>query len=267
MIYLDPNAKHTLAAANTHYYRQPTQTRCIDRVLPYHDLIYLVDGGWSFTEQDREYLLARDDVLLLAAGRHHFNRLPCQSGTRTFCLHITCENGDHPANPHAMVLPSLLHIRGTQKIRSYFNEIVCAYWTDTAFREQKLSALISLLLFSLYEVYQETSCEEDLASRAIALIMASPHKRLQTEAVAQTLFVSPKTLNNAMKRKVGVPFYAYQKSRKLEMAAVQLELEPELKLREIATAFGFYDEFHMSKAFKQKYGVSPQEYRRRRIRD
>ena len=41
-------------------------------------------------------------------------------------------------------------------------------------------------------------------------------------------------------------------------------MEPDLKLHEISAAFGFHDEFHMSKAFKQKYGISPQEYRKQR---
>jgi AraC-like DNA-binding protein len=45
------------------------------------------------------------------------------------------------------------------------------------------------------------------------------------------------------------------------MVALQLKLEPDWKLSQIATAFGFYDEFHMSKAFKQKFGVSPSDYR------
>ena len=45
-------------------------------------------------------------------------------------------------------------------------------------------------------------------------------------------------------------------------AASQLIMEPDLRLQEIATAYGFHDEFHMSKAFKQKYGVSPQQYRK-----
>ena len=76
------------------------------------------------------------------------------------------------------------------------------------------------------------------------------------------LYVSTRTLDNAMHKKVGMPFYAYQKSRKLEMVASQLIMEPDLRLQEIATAYGFHDEFHMSKAFKLKYGVSPQQYRR-----
>ena len=79
--------------------------------------------------------------------------------------------------------------------------------------------------------------------------------------MADLLFVSPKTLNNAMHKKVGMLFYTYEKQHKLKMVAVQLKLEPDWKLSQIATAFGFYDEFHMSKAFKQKFGVSPSDYR------
>ena len=51
------------------------------------------------------------------------------------------------------------------------------------------------------------------------------------------------------------------------MVATQLVMEPELRLREIATAFGFHDEFHMSKAFKQKFGISPNEYRQMRLNE
>ena len=77
----------------------------------------------------------------------------------------------------------------------------------------------------------------------------------------ERLFISTKTLNNAMNKKTSMPFYTYQLNLKLEMIAKQLELEPELRMLDLAHAFGFYDEFHMSKAFKKKYGVSPMQYR------
>ena len=75
------------------------------------------------------------------------------------------------------------------------------------------------------------------------------------------LYVSTKTLDKSMFQKVGMSFHAYQKERKLEMAASLLKTEPDMQLREIASMLGFYDEFHLSKSFKQKYGVSPREYR------
>ena len=36
---------HQVVAANSHSVRNSTEVLYIDRVLPYHDLIYLVDGG------------------------------------------------------------------------------------------------------------------------------------------------------------------------------------------------------------------------------
>ena len=87
MINLDFNAPRTLAAANAHYYKEPTDERHIDRVLEYHDIIFMVAGGWSMTELNHEYPLVKNDVLLLASGRHHYTKHPCTPGTKTFCLH------------------------------------------------------------------------------------------------------------------------------------------------------------------------------------
>lgn len=38
--------------------------------------------------------------------------------------------------------------------------------------------------------------------------------------------------------------------------------QPETTLREVALNYGFYDEFHLSKAFKKQFGVSPSKYRK-----
>ena len=111
MINLDLNATRTLAAANAHYYKEPTDERYIDRVLEYHDLIFMVDGGWSMTELDEEYPLEKNDVLLLASGRHHYTRYPCTPETKTFCLHVATAPGDICDNPDSVCLPTLIHLR------------------------------------------------------------------------------------------------------------------------------------------------------------
>ncbi len=262
MINLDLTAPRSLAAANAHHYKEPTEERYIDRTLKYHDLVFMVEGGWSMTELSEEYPLVENDVLLLAAGRHHYTRMPCKPGTRTFCLHVTTAPGDTPDNPISVGLPTLIHVRQPQQIQQYFSDLVVTYWSEEPYKEQKINSLLSLLLLSLYsECREQQKTDESIAERAIRIINDTPHHQYKTQEMADLLFVTPKTLNNAMHKKVGMPFYAYEKNQKLKMVALQLKMEPDLKLSQIARAFGFHDEFHMSKAFKQKFGVSPSDYR------
>ncbi len=262
MIHIDLQAPRTLMAANEHYYKQPTEPHYMDRVVEYHDLVYIDEGAWCMTEEDREYTLRKGDVLFLAAGRHHFNRLPCSPETRTFCLHVTATAGDKEGSSTAQALPTHLHVQHSDRMRQYFSELVMTWWSEDAFKEQRISALLTLLLLEIRSEYEKQQAgKADLAERAIRLLNLSPHRRFKAEEMAELLFVSPRTLNNAMVKKTGTTFYAYEKDQKLEHIALQLKMEPGIKLSEIAAAYGFHDEFHLSKAFKQKFGTSPSSYR------
>ena len=48
-----------------------------------------------------------------------------------------------------------------------------------------------------------------------------------------------------------------------EKGLIRKELYGDVRLAEIAATLGFCDEFHLSKAFKRKYGAPPSQYRRR----
>lgn len=52
----------------------------------------------------------------------------------------------------------------------------------------------------------------------------------------------------------------YVQELKLASAKATLETTPS-SVKEIAAALGFYDEFHFSKLFKQRFGRSPRAYR------
>ena len=149
MIHFDLAQAHRVAAANSHYYEQPTEPLYLNRVLQYHDLIYLVDGRWAITEGDTEYPMEKDDALLLTAGHHHYTRLPCAPRTRTICLHVSCEPGDREDSPHALHLPTRISARSCPQVRQYFEQIVETAWSDRPYREERLSALFSLLALSL----------------------------------------------------------------------------------------------------------------------
>ena len=266
-IYLDLSYRHKVIAANAHYYKEPTAERYIDRILPCHDLIYIQEGSWSMVEETKVYPLAKGDVLLLSAGRHHYTKLPCQPETKTFCLHITNEHGDTPdSGEKKLCLPTWLHVQHSPRVKSFFEEIVTTFWQDSSFKQEEMSALLDLLFLEIKKEFdqQKNKCV-DIAQVAIDMVTSNPHHRYSAKEIADCLYVSTRTLDNAMNKKVGMPFYSYQKNCKLDMIASILAMEPEVHLREIARAYGFHDEFHMSKSFKQRFDMAPTAYRNMKL--
>lgn len=136
-IIFNAEHQHRVVAANIHYYEQPTVPLYLDRTLEFHDFIYVENGQWLFTEENNDYLLETDDVLLLSAGYHHYTRLPCLKETRTMCIHVTRENGDLEKGKGKLILPTLLHAGSNPNIKSLFHEIVDTCWSRSHFKQEK----------------------------------------------------------------------------------------------------------------------------------
>lgn len=267
-IYFNLNKTHQIALANLHFYEKPTEPLYLDRTLQYHDLIYLCKGHWMFTESDIDYELNPDDVLLLSAKHHHYTRLPCEPNTHTMCIHVSCEDGDLLPSDSAIQLPIKMHVAENQRVREYFQQIVSTFWENTSHKEARMSTLFNQLILELNDIMEKNTQNRHkptIADEAIRMICDMPHKRFNTEEVAAALSVHPKSLNNAMIHSTGMSFSKYQTNKKLEMVASQIITEPDIKFSEIASLFGFYDEFHLSRTFKQKYGISPQQYKKEHL--
>ena len=82
--------------------------------------------------------------------------------------------------------------------------------------------------------------------------------------MSKLIYISGKTLRSSFFSRFGKTFYQYQLDSKLSQVCIYLQDYPNMRLNEIAYILGFCDEFHMSKVFKKKYGVSPNQYKKDR---
>lgn len=236
-----------------------------DRVMPEHDLVYIQEGSWEIWQNDSRYLLLPGDVILLHAGQHHFGRIPCEPHTRTLFIHVKNDTGDEfadiqPDEAHVL-LSTVLHCQGNDNVERLFKAVLRVFEAEEFMKEQRLSCLVRLLLMELADSKVESKYNR-LTREALAILQDHPEKLFRAEEMAALLYVSARTLQNRFKAVFRKSFTQYQMEQKLKKAGLLLRTYPEMRIKEIADSLGFYDEFHLSKVFKQHYGVSPSQYRR-----
>jgi AraC family transcriptional regulator len=81
--------------------------------------------------------------------------------------------------------------------------------------------------------------------------------------LAATAGLSISHFARAFRQSEGTSPHKYVMSRRLQQA-LQLLVETELRLSEIASATGFADQSHFSRQFRKYIGVAPSTYRRSR---
>ena len=85
---------------------------------------------------------------------------------------------------------------------------------------------------------------------------------LDIDSVCERGFVSPSALQRAFLRHFGVPPKQYVIKLRMNKA-LQLLIEDQLSVKDIALSCGFSDEKYFSRAFREKYGYPPSQLRRR----
>lgn len=181
-------------------------------------------------------------------------------------------SGDSPAEltdgkdgkRDSVLLPTLLHCGGSMEISRYFSEIIAVYWGDSLYKSNRLSSLFDLLLCELGEQVRKAPVSpQSLAFvHTIAqFLQTNPERFFSVSDIVREFNVSEKTLNKRFKTAYGKTFYVWQMEQKLEMVYQYLHNHPDITLKETAINFGFYDEFHLSRAFKKKFGAAPKYVR------
>lgn len=85
-------------------------------------------------------------------------------------------------------------------------------------------------------------------------------KKLKMDDISSFFNMTPTKINKMFKERVGLSAMDYFQSIKIDSACYLLKTSDYVN-KELAAQLGYSDEFHFSKAFKKKTGMSPKEYR------
>ena len=101
-----------------------------------------------------------------------------------------------------------------------------------------------------------------LAREVCAYLTARMDERITLDMLSRAFHVSGTSIKNSFKAVYGTSLYAYIRAQKMQAAAKRLT-ETERSVLEIAGDFGYDNASKFAKAFRDAFGVTPGEYRRR----
>jgi AraC-like DNA-binding protein len=242
---------HHVTEANINYYGAPfVHPR---RMMKEHDFIYLIDGEWKIGQNDEEFTLTPDTVLILSANNVHYGVSPCAAGTKTMYFHVeNIKKGEEK-----VLLESFIDAKGNPLIKKLFSEIVHHKLEGNG---RKADLYFELLLSELNE--NNVLNGVDVTVKIKNIIHLNPEKFFSNQYLASMAGVSVKTAEYKFKSEYGKTIHQYMLEFKIKEAISYFVTFPEISIKEIAYNLGFYDEYHFSKQFKKITGVSPAEYRK-----
>jgi len=97
----------------------------------------------------------------------------------------------------------------------------------------------------------------------ISLLERNPEKPESIDELAGKVNMSRATLTRKFRQATGKSIQQFRLDSKLKHAVSIFRNNPGIKIREVAAMLNFYDEYHFSKTFKRKFGISPLQYKKR----
>ncbi|GAA0292383.1 AraC-like DNA-binding protein [Gracilibacillus halotolerans] len=139
--------------------------------------------------------------------------------------------------------------------------------------EAELKVLLTQLLVRIHQLcesnaikvpYEKT--EKFHHSQRIAIfIRENYNEKITLDYLSENLNLSKSYISHIFKEMTGYTVMEYVMTCRLIQVKYLLEMEPDKALKDVSNECGFESVSHFSRYFKEKVGVTPKEYRNRRL--
>lgn len=237
-----------------------------NHVFPMHmhrcyEFVLMLSGQMSMRIEKQEYLLSKGDLVLVKPNRlHSYDSPEGISGTCLICVFSQdlIAAVAEPLAKYALPSPIL------RNVPVFYREMFCAM------NEDKDLATLKGFLYTISGLFYQmldTSAEDDVAKDTLLLrdilVYLENHvsEPCTLKGTAQALGYSPAYISRYFAGSVGIPFYSYVQSLKMDRACYLL-LNTRDSVLSIAMQCGFPTLSSFNRTFRMTLGTTPREYRK-----
>lgn len=236
------------------------------------EIFAVFEGTLDFYVNEEKYSLYPGDFMLVNSNEIHSIDSPAPN--LTVVLQI-------PLNVFEDYFTGEQFIRFThnskaqdENVMELIRDMYGAYGEKQCGYEMKVKGLYYMLLYLLVTQYREPDASPDMVKRNKKLTRLSTitnyikenyAAELSLEMLAEIFGYSPAYLSRMFQKYAGINYKSYLQSVRVENAYKELA-NTEYTVSEVARNNGFPNSKALAKAFREKYGILPSEYRKRKGR-
>lgn len=227
---------------------------------PYSRLYFIIDGEFHIvTESKKKIEFKKGNAYLIPAGSTY--RFGCQKNMKHVYFHLQlCASdkidvlGDVP-EPISMSLGEDFPFDRLVKFTLSDN------YVDSFMAEAEVRRVLCELLIKNGITLAENEYSPEIKT-AIEYISKNLSVELGISDICEKINLAPSTLTRKFRKETGMSVGEYI-DKLIMFRAERALISSDCSILEISEEFGFCDQFYFSRRFKEKYGISPREYRKK----
>lgn len=258
-----------------HYcnYRQFSESgrysRKITKTLQHHEFGFIRGGNGYFTIENKRYPIKEGVLFYICPNVLHTMEIDVEKPGCFLSVHFSYahvsynEDGwDVKNGSELFPIHSVQALKDFYHIEDLFKKLADGWNTKLPGYEFITRTLLQELLIAIYQNNNKQNHNYATSlkvERIIQYLHQNINNKVSLDELSEVVQLAPTYLSRAFKKTTGYSVIEFFNKIKIDKSK-ELMLENDKKVKEVAQALGFTDEFYFSRLFKRIEGISPSEF-------
>lgn len=153
--------------------------------------------------------------------------------------------------------------QGTETDELNLNKLLLNFEAITSIEEYLCWMFGVIDIYSTEISNRNSSIDHEFIAKISQYILDNIDSSICLNSVAEAFYISPSHLSKIFKKSTGINFSDFIISKKFERAAQLLLEEKNMEINELAEKVGYQNISYFTKLFKERYGITPLQYRKK----
>lgn len=246
------------------------------RILDSYELLFVASSRLGLFEDEDEYVVQKDQTLILCPGRRHGGLFPYPPDVNFYWVHFRTRNSPEPST--SLRVPKVTTVPDPE----YMTELFCQFISDQEAAVSVASPADSSMSFGFAELITLMLCEigtesghrggvrndhgatrgqRIVAERVQTYIDENYSEPISTMEIAHALEYNVDYLERTFRRAKQRSIVDAVHEKRIDEARGLLRGQGRKNISEIAFACGFHDPTYFRRIFKRLTGLTPRQFR------